>query len=124
MFFRSCDFIFIFFALFSNFFGRTSFTLMMFSRFSWWLDKNILQNLYTNTIQVGNIRTLSLSLYQNYFYIFKNIEYDNNKLKLDPAISVAVLRYLIFYGFCIPQVTENRSFFSYYYNCTLLRQYL
>ena len=31
---------------------------------------------------------------------------------------------LLFMLFCIPQVTENRSFFSYYLNCTLLRQYL
>ena len=27
--------------------------------------------------------------------------------------TVAVLRYLIFYGFCIPRVAENRSFFSF-----------
>ena len=29
-------------------------------------------------------------------------------------LTVAVLRYLIFYGFCIPRVAENQSFFSYY----------
>ena len=39
-------------------------------------------------------------------------------------LTVAVFRYLIFYGFCIPRVAENQSFFSYYWNCTLLRQYL
>ena len=33
--------------------------------------------------------------------------------------TVAVLRYLIFYCFCIPRVAENQSFFSYYQNCTL-----
>ena len=28
--------------------------------------------------------------------------------------TVAVLRYLIFYSFCIPRVAENRSIFLYY----------
>ena len=28
--------------------------------------------------------------------------------------AVAVLRYFIFYGFCIPRVAENQRFFSYY----------
>ena len=41
-----------------------------------------------------------------------------------PFCSVAVLHYLMLYGFCMPRVTENRSFFPYYKNCTLLRQYL
>ena len=36
----------------------------------------------------------------------------------------AVLRYLLFCGFCIPRVTENRSFSGIIKNCNLFRQYL
>ena len=30
------------------------------------------------------------------------------------SFTVAVFRYSIFYGFCIPRVAENQSFFYYY----------
>ena len=39
-------------------------------------------------------------------------------------MAVAVLSYLMFYGFCIALATENWSFLPYYLNCTLLGQYL
>ena len=93
-------FNFLFFSISSLYMGRSIFFLLTYNR----VYKKVL-SVYTHSMATIYL-SLSAQLAKSTFFIKSPV--------LNTSYTVAVLRYLIFYGFCIPRVAENQSFFSYY----------